>query len=152
MQVRIAQESDAVQLVDLMFEMHRISTYAEGHGHLNPDRVTTTLVRVLTTPATQCCLVAAADDGRLMGLLYGYIEDALFDQEKWFHEQVFYIREEYRSFILMRAYVNALQQWCKRRGVCRIQCGNGFTRDPRIDTLYKRLGFAPVSMTYAKRI
>lgn len=150
--MRIAGQADAVQLVDLIYEMRALSTYADGHAPLNTDRIATTLVHVLSNPTTQCCLVDAESDDRLNGILYGYVEQTLFGDELWFHEQVFYIREEYRSFPLMRRYVKALQDWCGEHGVCRIQCGNGFTQDPRIGGLYKRLGFAPVNTVYAKRV
>ncbi len=150
--IRNAVQADAVQLVDMIYEMHRLSTYAEGHSVPNPDRIVKTLVHVLGNPESQCVLVNMDRDGRMTGLLYGYTEQVLFGDELWFHEQVFYIRHEYRTYPLMRSYVNALQDWCSHRGVCRIQCGNGFTRDPRIDVLYKRLGFSPVNTVYAKRI
>ncbi len=150
--VRTAVQADAVQLVDVIYEMQTLSTYARGHAVLNPDRIVKTLTYVLSNPDTQCVLVDSDSDGRMTGLLYGYTEQVLFGDELWFHEQVFYIRQEYRTYPLMRSYFTALQEWCSHRGVCRIQCGNGFTRDPRIDVLYKRLGYTPVNTVYAKRM
>lgn len=152
MHVRLINEADAVQIVDLMYEIHGRAVYVRGHSKLNPDRVGDVIVWSLRNPHSAPCFVNEAQDGRLTGMLYGTVENTLFGDEKWFHERVFYIREEYRSYRRMRAYMDALQEWAGQEGITRLEFGNAFQPDPRLSLLYKHMGFNIVNTVYARRV
>jgi GNAT superfamily N-acetyltransferase len=148
--IRLMQESDIEQVVGLMYEINSLAQYSRGL-RLNQPLLSKIMVSSLTKPSIAPCFLHF-DDDVAVGILFGFVVDTFFDDQRWFEERVFYIREGYRTYPLARAFIKTLEKWCREQGVARIEVGNGFLQEPRIAKLYERLGFHPVNTTHAKRL
>lgn len=155
MHIRLLQADDVTDLVDLIYDVYGAQEYSNGSPPLTVEGLQRTIIWSLHTPEAAPTFVHDADPGtgdRLSGFLFGHVVDTLFGDEKWFREQVFYIRPLHRSMKLVQAYVDAVEDWCKEQGIPRVELGNGVSQDIRINRLYRRLGYYPVNQVYARRI
>lgn len=155
MHIRMLQDRDVTDIVDLIYDVYEGAQYTEGSGPLAPQAVKATILEALNRPDYFPCFVHDAPDGsgdRLSGFLYGHVVTTLFDNERWFREQVFYVRPTHRSLQLATAFVTAVEEWCRENKIVRVELGNGVSQDLRINRLYRRLGYDPVNTTYARRL
>lgn len=150
--VRLIGEEDVPQVVDLIYEIRSQARYAAQAGPLNEYRMSNIVLRSITQPEEAPCFVHDVDGGRLGGLLFGFVVPTFFNDERWFEERAFYVRREYRSLAVARAYVRTLEEWCREQGIRCIELGNAFTMDPRMLQLYKRMGYEQVNTTHARRL
>lgn len=148
--VRLLGVMDVEQAVDLVYEAHHSALMSRGLA-LNSGIMARTMAQSISTPERCPCFVH--EDGlKLTGMLFGMVYDTWFVDHKWFEERVFYIRPEYRTYALAKAYIKALEEWCKEQSIKQIELNNASTRDPRMNLFYRRLGYSHVNTTHAKRL
>jgi len=152
MHIRLLQAGDVTDLVDMIYDVYGVQEYTHGSPGPTVEGLQRTIIWSLNTPEAAPTFVHDADSGGLSGFLFGHVCDTLFGDEKWFREQVFFIRPKHRSLPLAQAFVDAVEDWCKEQGIPRVELGNGVNQDARITRLYRRLGYYPVNTVYARRI
>lgn len=149
--IRLLRDTDVLNIIDMIYEIYATPEYPKDTP-LTVDAVSNLVYRSITKPEVAPCFVHDDVDDKLGGLFFGTVEYAFFSDELWFTERTFYIRPKLRSFRLACDYIHAVEQWCKQHKIKRIELGNGLTRDPRIDVLYKKFGYQQVNVLHAKRI
>lgn len=148
--VRLLGPHDVKQAVDLLYEAGSHAAYGSGL-QLDGQIVSRAMTASISRPEYCPCFVH--EDGDILtGVLFGVVVDTWFKDERWFEEKLFYIRPKYRTYPLARAYVGALEEWCRENGIRCIEVSNASSRDPRLDRLYKRLGYSHVNTVHAKRL
>lgn len=83
---------------------------------------------------------------KIVGLIIGTLTPSMDSSDKEANELHFFIEEKYRSFKEAYRLLELFKQTCIERGAQRITLGS--TGDPRLNLLYKRVGFVRQPPSY----
>lgn len=151
MHIRLIQEADCPEVLAMVQAHHRESNYAAIAGPLDPACVAKGMAAAVYQPETNPCFVHE-DDGVIAGMLHGMVYPNYFSGVPVFECLSFYIRPAYRSYSLMKSFINACSEWCAEQHIAYMEFGNATTMDTRIDAMFSRLKFQHVNRVYVRRV
>lgn len=141
---------DIETLLDLGAEMHKESAYA--FLPYDRDKVRGLIIEYIEDNDTRCGLIAE-NDGRVIGMIGGYLIGYCFCNETLVSDEVLFVRSDRRGEITAMRLIRGLQQWARDRGARELCLG--ISTNVHTETtgkFYERLGFTHVGGIYKKRL
>jgi RimJ/RimL family protein N-acetyltransferase len=144
---------------DREFILRLTPRLAEGFP-LPPWRTTEEVVRAETGALTSALdqpmeessiLVAERSDGELGGFVYVQRQVDYFRQHPHAHVSILTVEAEVEGQGAGRALLEAAEGWARTRGMDMITL-NVFAGNQRARAVYERLGYAPETLRYVKRL
>lgn len=101
------------------------------------------------------CILAFSDEDKPIGIIAGYLNEALFTNEKVASEVMWWVHPKYRK--RSRAGIElleAFQHWSRMVGSSYIQMQSLASTDDSgaVDKIYRKYGFVPKEVTYIKEL
>jgi GNAT superfamily N-acetyltransferase len=150
MRIRAPVAGDVEPLVEMGLRMHAESAYAFLPYERN--KVIRLVQSFLDDSSSRCGLVAEAD-GKLVGMLGGYLSEYFFCSEVVACDMVLFVDPAYRHGLAAMRLVRAFRKWAIEHGA-RELCLAISTNVNADDTgrFYERLGFTRVGGVYKQRL
>ncbi len=150
MQIRRVTTEDIDEVLELGVLMHAESAYR--FLPFDRDKVRRLLLSYAETPETRCML-AAEENGRIVGVFVGYLTDYFFCGEKLAMDVVLYVGRKYRGSSAARRLLRAFCDWARARGACEVCLGvSTDVNAERTGKFYERMGFVRVGGIYKQRL
>lgn len=154
--VRPAQHEDVPAVVDLGARLHAESdTYREfPYSRMKARAIALRCLGSLMAPAEDAVLLVAEDEGRVVGMLGGYLSDGVFvDDMLVATDFTFYVEPKHRGTMAAVRLVKMFELWARTAGATHISPGiSTRIEDDRTQRFYERLGYAPSGVSMMKRI
>jgi GNAT superfamily N-acetyltransferase len=92
-------------------------------------------------------------DGELVGLKYAYATQYFFSTDIVCYDLATYVTPSARSFALIKMMIREYIRWSKLVGAKRVYLGaTSMPGDPRVGTLFTKLGFEPAGSLHVMEI
>ena len=154
--VRIGTHEDIPAVVDLGARLHAESpTYRDfPYSRIKVRAVLQQCVGTLMAPAEDAVMLVAEEDGRLIGMLLGYLTEGVFVEDLVIATDLtFYVEPEHRGTMAAVRLLKAFEVWARTHGATHIAPGiSTRINDERTQRFYERLGYASSGMSMTKRI
>ena len=148
--VRNALVEDIEALLDMSLRMHLESRYS--FLPFSREKVRALISQCISEPDTHCAFVAEID-GRLGGMLGGYLADYFFCDEVVACDFVVFVDGTYRGTRAARTLVKAFQQWAASRNAREICLGiSTDVESQKVARFYSILGFTSASAVFRQRL
>ena len=147
--VRFARLDEIDELVVLARLLHQESIMS--YLPFSEEKVRRLAIDYISEPERHCVL-AAEDNGKVIGIFVGQIIDYFFNDERLAISTFFYVRPEKRGFISLRL-VRKFEEWARAHGAREIEfdMSSGVNAD-RSATLMERLGYRRVGHVLKMRV
>ena len=136
--IRLAQNDDIDELVELCREFHNLSRFRSLGFHAEKVRE----MFEQSIPADDRLVIAYERDGKVVGFFAGMVMQHWCSEGVSAHEMAFYIQPAYRGGLGAAKMINAYIHWAEEMGaimtMAGITCGINDITGLR---LYERLGF-----------
>ena len=149
--VRHALEADVPAMVELGRRMHAESpTYRELS--YSPEKAAALGLRVVGTLLNPGGALVAEVNGRIVGMLAGYVVEHWFSHDKVASDYVLYIDPEHRGGMTAVRLIRAFERWAIAQGATVLLPGvsTGVKTEQTRD-LYRALGYEPYGVAMMKR-
>lgn len=147
--VRAATEDDLPAILEMGRMLHGESPRYRGMSY-NEAKVEALALKVIPTGGT----LIAEKDGKIIGMLAGYVAEHWFSDDKVASDFTFYIRPEHRgtgkaALLLVRAF----ERWATAQGAKDIMPGVSTQIDiERTTRFYEKLGYAVYGNALIKKV
>lgn len=147
--VRAATEDDLPAILEMGRALHAESPRYAAMSY-NEAKVEALALRVIPTGGT----LVAEKDGKIIGMLAGYVAEHWFSDDKVASDFTFYIRPEHRrtgkaALLLVRAF----ERWAVERGAKDIMPGVSTQIDvERTTRFFEKLGYTVYGNALLKRV
>lgn len=137
--IRTAEMEDVPAIVELGFAMHRESNYAPMS--FDPGRVAM-LARYLIRSPDQGFVAVAERDGKLEGVIGGFIEQGWFSSERIAFDFALYVTPAMRHSSAAVRLAQAFKAWAIEQDVRQIRVGTAAGEAGQAaNAIYEHLGF-----------
>jgi len=150
MVIRPPGSADVDAIVDMGERMHRESVYA--FLPYNREKVQRLFRAFVDHPETWGGFVAE-DDGKIVGMIGGYLTDYFFCDEKLASDMILFLDQPYRGGLTSGRLIRAFEQWAIERGARELCLGisTGINIDS-IGRFYEHMGMTRVGAVYKRRL
>lgn len=150
MPVRAATAEDIDQLVEMGARMHAEGAYA--FLPYDREKLRRLAAYSLDHPDARCVLVVE-EEGRLAGMLGGYLTDYYFCEEKLACDLFFFVDRPWRGTRAAARLIAAFRDWAAARGAREICLATSVAvNTERIGHFYERMGLSCVGHVYKQRL
>lgn len=148
--IRTPCHADIESLVDMGACMHAESAYA----FLPYDRAKVRqFIEDYIEDTTNRCGLVAEHEGRVIAMLFGYLGDYLFCDERLAVDEIVFVDPDHRGGMTAVRLIRRFQRWASERGARELCLGVSTNIHPQsTGQLYQRLGFKPVGGIYKLRL
>lgn len=144
--IRTADQADVAGVVALAQTMHAESPVYRVRP-FDPRRVAVTFLGLLPAGGA----FVAESDGKIVGLLAGYLVEDFFGSAVIAGEHALYVLPEVRGGTAAVRLLGAFESWAKAHGAIGGFLGvTAGIDDERVAELYVRLGYRPAGAAFAK--
>lgn len=146
--VRPAVEGDIPTMVRLGRRLHAESPRYRDR-HFDPDKVTGIARAVIAQGGAH----VAEDDGKIVGLIAGFVVEHWFGRDKMASDFTFYVAPEARGGRAALMLVRAFEAWAISQGVKDIVPGVSTELNVEgVAAFYNRLGYRTYGATFLKEV
>ncbi len=144
--VRDASLGDIPTMLPLLHEFHRESSFVAIP--IEPQKFDAFL-RACIEKSSHACLLYEAQDGRIDGVMIGYVTPYYFSNEIGAWDMVFYVRPERRGSLVGYRLWKAFRHWAEAKGAKFLWLGSAANIAPeRVRRFYTGLGMQEVGALY----
>lgn len=153
MQLKVATVEDFSTVKRMALAFLKESPYSNYPK--DDTKMETIIFSFLLDKEERVCILAFSDEGKPIGIIAGYLNEALFTNEKVASEVMWWVHPDFRK--RSRAGIElleAFQHWSRMVGSSYIQMQSLATTDDSgvVDKIYKKYGFYPKEVTYIKEL
>lgn len=113
--IRRARLIDWPQVLNLAQAMHAESRFCELQ--LNEKKLRKIFEDQINNPRVACCLLAESSDGKVIGMLVGFVVELFFTDALVAQDRVFFVMPEFRGSSAAIRLLTGFRKWGQNRGV-----------------------------------
>lgn len=150
-EIVVADDLDAIQFSDIYVSYAEEAKEAKVNtGVLNLPKLLAHTFLAMRDP--KHILLAVKCKGKVVGLLWGTLQEYLWCDEIFAQDCMVYILPEHRGGFIAKRLVNAFEKWAYANGASSTQFGanSGIGNNLPASSLYQRLGYEQVGLSFRK--
>lgn len=149
--IRSANLKDWPQIMHLSLAMHAESRFSKLQ--LNEEKLRKIFVEQLNNPRVFCSLLAENSDGKVIGMLAGFVAELFFTNELVAQDRVFFVLPEFRGASAAVRLLTAFRKWAENRNVQEININMSVAIDmPRFERFMTHMGFTNCGSNFYYRL
>ena len=146
--IRMANSEDAGRILDLAFQMHAESSRYSRYA-LHPEKLEAVIAQL--TDMAEGCLLVAEVEGRIVGMMWGFMDAQFFSQVRIAKDLLLYIEPESRKGRCAYQLVKRFEAWAFEAGAAEVNLGVSAGIDNETATrFYERLGYQHTAVILTK--
>lgn len=149
--IRRATEEDFPHMLSMALAMHSESPRYRDI-QVSHKKLSMIMERMHQHPEIGALLVAEKDD-EVIGMMWGYVDEFFFSEERYATDILLYVMREHRGGRAAYKLVKAFEEWCYDKNVRCIQPGvstgidnDGYAR------FYERIGYSVTGLNLSKTV
>lgn len=153
--IREAKHDDIPELVAMGRAMHEESPEYQrmDFSEEKVAKLARYLCGTMLVPSRPGSALVAEDEGRIIGMMAGFVIEHFFGHDKIASEYVLYVKPEHRRGTAAVRLIRAFEKWALSQGVRAIMPGvTTGNKTERTQALYMHLGYEANGVTLIKRV
>jgi GNAT superfamily N-acetyltransferase len=149
--IRNASLIDWAQVMNLALAMHAESRFS--NLQLNEEKLRKIFEEQLNSPRVSCCLLAENSDGKLIGMLVGFVVELFFTNQLVAQDRVFFVLPEFRGSSAAVRLLTVFRKWAENRSVQELNINMSVAVDmPRFEKFMTHMGFTNCGSNFYYRL
>ncbi len=131
--------------------MHAESRFCELQ--LNEVKLRRIFEDQLNNPRVACCLLAESSDGKILGMLVGFVAELFFTDALVAQDRVFFVTPEFRGSSAAVRLLTGFRKWAQNRGVQELNINMSVAVDmSRFERFMAHMGFTNCGSNFYYRL